>query len=740
MSITIGGKLVSDIVINNKDVQRITDILTSEIIFEKAADITDYLYIQNTYNGTNTISLKTKGSGTVTNQHATVVEYSKDKIAWTSITLTRGNTATIPMATGEKVYFRNNSGYWNELNFFTEIQTSGSSVAGGDILSLLDYENLGTVSMYQCCFYCLFYENTGLTSAANLTLPSSTADSCFQNMFSGCTSLVNTPALPSTTLENECYEGMFNECTSLVNAPVLPATTLATYCYSSMFRYCYSLTNPPVLPATSLANYCYENMFSYCTSLTSAPVLPATIMASHCYEGMFAGCTSLTTAPALPSTSTRTYCYARMFGGCTSLTESPALPSLYPAQYAYYRMFYNCSSLNHVICYAENESAYQNSFEDWLYGVAASGVFENLGDRDFTENSSSGIPSGWSERNYLRIINGYNGSNTVSFTKYTNGTPPSASGNYTETFQYSKDGLNFTTADLTSTSTVNVSLNATEVLYVRNNNGLWNYMTSSNEHEIQITASQNHYVTGKICSLLDYEHPNTVVIPMGAFASLFNNNTKLTAARRLKLPSQALSSKAFNKSFISCTSLTTAPELPATTLGSECYQQMFRYCSSLTTAPSVIPATTATYMCCQRMFSDCTALTSAPELPMTTVGSGSYQYMFYGCSSLTAGPSELPATTLVLNCYYEMFRGCSKLTSAPVIKATTYGENSCRGMFYSCSSLNSLVVYVNDISASNCTTSWLNGVASSGTFHRLGTQPTSRGVSGIPTNWTIVNS
>lgn len=61
-------------------------------------------------------------------------------------------------------------------------------------------------------------------------------------MFQNCTSLVNAPELPATTLANGCYYYMFSGCTSLVNAPELPATTLASYCYNYMFNGCTNLS------------------------------------------------------------------------------------------------------------------------------------------------------------------------------------------------------------------------------------------------------------------------------------------------------------------------------------------------------------------------------------------------------------------------------------------------------------------------------------------------------------------
>ena len=60
---------------------------------------------------------------------------------------------------------------------------------------------------------------------------------------------------------------MFDNCTSLMQAPELPATTIATNCYSRMFFNCTSLTQAPELPATTLERNCYASMFYGCTDL-----------------------------------------------------------------------------------------------------------------------------------------------------------------------------------------------------------------------------------------------------------------------------------------------------------------------------------------------------------------------------------------------------------------------------------------------------------------------------------------
>ena len=174
------------------------------------------------------------------------------------------------------------------------------------------------------------------------------ANYCYFHMFQSCTSLIQAPELPATTLVAYCYSYMFYNCTALTKAPDLPATTLAIQCYDSMFQNCTSLIQAPALPATTLANYCYFHMFYNCTGLTQAPALPATTMADYCYSYMFYGCTGLTQAPALPATTLANYCYSYMLSDCTSLTQAPALPATMLADSCYCDMFWNCTSLIQV--------------------------------------------------------------------------------------------------------------------------------------------------------------------------------------------------------------------------------------------------------------------------------------------------------------------------------------------------------------------------------------------------------
>ena len=87
----------------------------------------------------------------------------------------------------------------------------------GNIETLLDYATVeagGHPPMADYCYYYMFYNCTGLTSAPSL--PATTLQkNCYSYMFSGCTGLTAIPRLPATTLQKNCYQYMFKDCTKI---------------------------------------------------------------------------------------------------------------------------------------------------------------------------------------------------------------------------------------------------------------------------------------------------------------------------------------------------------------------------------------------------------------------------------------------------------------------------------------------------------------------------------------------
>ena len=85
--------------------------------------------------------------------------------------------------------------------------------------------------------------------------------------------------------------------------------------------------------------------------------------------------------------------------------------------------------------------------------------------------------------------------------------------------------------------------------------------------------------------------------------------------------------------------------------------------------------------------------------------------MFYGCTSITEAP-VLPALTLVSQAYMEMFDGCTHLAKIKMMAT--------------------------DVTASQCLTNWVRGVAASGLFIKnVDATWSGTGNSGVPNGWTV---
>ena len=148
------------------------------VIWEKST--VNYFYIQNTSEGDNTVTFKTSASNTLPSSdlYSNKVEYSTDKRSWNTLTFNKTTPQTVTISGGEKLYLRNDSGVFNHYTsysdkFITTINTSQSCILGGNINTLLNY-NDADVNLKDSCFYELFRGCTSLTDVSNLELPSTT--------------------------------------------------------------------------------------------------------------------------------------------------------------------------------------------------------------------------------------------------------------------------------------------------------------------------------------------------------------------------------------------------------------------------------------------------------------------------------------------------------------------------------------------------------------------------------------
>ncbi|MDO4525115.1 MAG: leucine-rich repeat protein [Bacteroidales bacterium] len=218
-------------------IRRIPEGWTVQYIDDTVAVVSNYL----------TFTAEEDGStfGIAYNYLTPDVQYSLNGgETWTELAV--GDTILLAKK-GDKAHIRgyNEGGLGSNGKDDVHFVMTGAIAASGSVMSLID--GSGSSTEIPCSY-------------------------CFIELFSGCTSLTQAPALPVTTLAFRCYDGMFSGCTSLTQAPELPATTLADFCYYEMFKGCTRLTQAPELPATTLANCCYNFMFSGCTNLSEIRV------------------------------------------------------------------------------------------------------------------------------------------------------------------------------------------------------------------------------------------------------------------------------------------------------------------------------------------------------------------------------------------------------------------------------------------------------------------------------------
>ena len=231
-------------------------------------------------------------------EHARTIEYSFDKINWTSVTSDVYNNGTLisNLKWGEKVYLRgNNDSYYDyikSVEYYNYFSTTCKICVYGNIMSLVDAVNFSTfttmTSANKYCFSRLF-ENSMVYDISDLKLPATTlAEGCYQNMFNDCPYLINIPEFPATTLADYCYAWMFAHCARLTDLSKFSigtsGTTMATRCCQSMFSQCNSLTDAPLLPATTLVDNCYTQIFKYNGNLKYVKCLATNVGNNSCYN------------------------------------------------------------------------------------------------------------------------------------------------------------------------------------------------------------------------------------------------------------------------------------------------------------------------------------------------------------------------------------------------------------------------------------------------------------------------
>lgn len=281
----------------------------------------------------------------------------------------------------------------------------------------------------------------------------------------------------------------------------------------------------------------------------------------------------------------------------------------------------------------------------------------------------------YEDTEYFRIKNTSDTSGVFTITRVNNPT--------TADLKYSLDGVNWTTADLSTDFSLPVAAGANVYMKGTNTskfNGQWEYYTMAMDVE--------HSIGGNIMSVVDEENYATVTsVPNSCFIYLFKGDTKLVDAGDVNFGSVA-------------------------SIGQRVCDSMFNGCTSLTTPADFSNVTSIVYTGCNNMYRGCTSLTTTADLSnVTSIGYNGCSSMYQGCTSLTTGSDLSNVTSVSSEGCNSMYNGCTSLTTATAPNVSTWETSNF--------------------------TAWLSGVASTGVVRKpAGLEIPTNTTDGVPTGWT----
>ena len=259
------------------------------------------------------------------------------------------------------------------------------------------------------------------------------------------------------------------------------------------------------------------------------------------------------------------------------------------------------------------------------------------------------------------------------------------------TMEYSLDGVNWTSYDLTTKPSVSVNPNSN--IYLRGTNFINNAVNNS-----VINFTKDYTVGGNFMSLSNYS-------TMGSVTTIDSSNNTIQYA------------------FKQQTHLVSAADLNfgnVTTIGQRGLYGIFEGCTSLTNVPDLSNVTTIGVYGLSNTFNNCTSLTTGPDLSnVTSIGSSGLSYIFNNCTSLTTGPDLSNVTSIGSSCLDSALQNCYKLSTATAPNISDLTQNN--------------VLYI-----------WLNYAGTQATGTKVVNVPTGATIltnspSGIPTGWTRVD-
>lgn len=408
------------------------------------------------------------------------------------------------------------------------------------------------------------------------------------------------------------------------------------------------------------------------------------LTASYTFHGLFLGCNHLTSAEnlILPATTLTEECYGKMFQGCTSLTKAPKLPAMNLARSCYFGMFYGCSNLTkapELPATTLVTYCYQQMFVNCrkLNYIKCLATYINVSGDNPTGGWIGGVSStGTFVKNAAMNDWSTGGDSGIPSGWAVENTTPSKKS--TDVFQYIKKESD--TPKPYEEQYLTIS-GATKIGIV--------YTTNTFQYSLDNGRTWNN-----LQGAYNYGEQTNITV---------NGQPVLFKASGLPvIESDGIGNFCFPT--IGDTDITVYGNVMSLVYGDN-------FVGQETMAVSQFLG--LFYYAGNNSWINSSSVHDASNLilPSKTLSKKCYRSMFSG-SSIKKAP-ELPATTLVDSCYYQMF---------------------------SITDLNYIKCLATDISATNCTFNWLANVVSTGTFVKDANTTWTRGTSGIPNRWSIVNA
>lgn len=437
------------------------------------------------------------------------------------------------------------------------------------------------------------------------------------------------------------------------------------------------------MSGATLSDYQFFGLFSGCTNLVNAKnLIIKHSVRNYSHACMFEGCTSLATAPELPEDyfAYGDYCYFSMFKDCTSLVTAPYLPAWSIADSCYRQMFMGCTSLENPPYILPADIVRNRSYANMFANCTSLKRAPILAQRDFSlfEAEYAGMFNGCSSLNYVECYL-----------------------SYTKSQSYYHTGYMFSGVSQTGTF---VLMDGADV-GVTGHAGIptgWNVENRS-------FVPEDEYLQFKGGTGLQIWFNKPGLMYSWDLGYTWHDQW---ADRSFMPPVETVLVKATGLTIDDSTS-----EKPG--IGT------FRVNSNGASLRGNIMS-----------------LVYGDDFKgKTEIQDHQFEALFKGADDLkNAKQLILPSTELTNSCYKDMFNGCSGLTTSPDLNASTLEDNCYESMFSGCSSLNNITCLATDISATDCTTNWTNGVAASGTFIKKDSMSSwTTGVNGIPNGWSVLD-